>query len=157
MLRRFKQADVIERPPFFYARRATMELFDAGGPSDGESQVVELHPDDAPPYGIIMTQTCDLDEQGQPTQPWLQVSPVYGLSDETTVNKAYLVELRGPCPAALSPTSASSCHSRRRFSLDASRSPRLVRKPKLTNLVDFLACDALAQRSRMNSSKLSSA
>lgn len=95
-LARFKQGDVIVRPPFFYARHATLELFDAGGPVDGESQVAELHPDDAPPYGIITSQTCDVDERGVPEQPWLQVSPVYPLADEAPADKAYLVELTGP-------------------------------------------------------------
>ena len=95
-LARFKQGDLIDRPPFFYGRHPTLELFDAGGPAEGDSRVHELHPDDAPPYGVITSQTCDLDEQGTPTQPWFQVSPVYPLSDEAILNKAYIVELTGP-------------------------------------------------------------
>jgi len=94
-LARFKQGDLIARPPFFYGRHPTLELFDAGGAADGDSRVHELHPDDAPPYGVITTQTCDLDEQGTPTQPWFQVSPVSPLSDEAILNKAYIVELTG--------------------------------------------------------------
>ena len=76
-LAHFRQGDLIERPPFFYGRHATIEIFDAGGPAEEESQVHEVHPDDAPPYGIITTQTCDINEQGTPTQPWIQVSPVW--------------------------------------------------------------------------------
>ena len=80
-LRLFKQGDLIDKPPFFYAALPPLEIFDAGGLIDEEPQVVELHPDDAPPYGIITTQTCDLDEQGEPSQPWLQVSPVYEVEE----------------------------------------------------------------------------
>jgi hypothetical protein len=95
-LAHFRQGDLIERPPFFYGRHATIEIFDAGGPAEEESQVHEVHPDDAPPYGIITTQTCDINEQGTPTQPWIQVSPVYPLDDDEPPRKAYLVELTGP-------------------------------------------------------------
>lgn len=94
-LARFKQGDLVDRPPFFYARHPTLELFDAGGAAEGDSGVHEIHPDDAPPYGVITSQTCDLDEQGTPTQPWFQVSPVYPLPDEAILNKAYIVELTG--------------------------------------------------------------
>ena len=93
---RFKQGDVVERPPFFYARHPTLEVFDAGGPQVGESQIHELHPDDAPPYGIITTQTCDVAEQGEPMQPWLSVSPVYAATDQQLIAKGYAVELTGP-------------------------------------------------------------
>jgi hypothetical protein len=92
----FKQGDLLEKPPFFYGRHPTIELVDAGGPGGTESQVHELHPDDAPPYGIITTQTCDLNKQGTPTQPWFQVSPVYVVGDERILDKAYAVELTGP-------------------------------------------------------------
>jgi hypothetical protein len=97
-LKQFKQGDVIQRPPFFYARHTELELFDAGAPDHDESQVVELHPDDAPPYGIITTQTCDLAEQGTPTQPWFQVSPVYEVAEEARASKSYLIELTGELP-----------------------------------------------------------
>lgn len=47
------------------------------------------------------TQTCDLSEQGPPTQPWVQVSPVYRLEgkpeeQEHLPSKAYIIELSGP-------------------------------------------------------------
>lgn len=66
---RFKLGDLIERPPFFYGRHPTLELFDSGGATEGESQVSELHPGDAPPYAIITTQSCDVDERGPPEEP----------------------------------------------------------------------------------------
>lgn len=94
----FKLGDVIERPPFFYARHPTLELFDSSGAAEGESQVAELHPEDAPPYAIITTQTCDVDERGVPEQPWIQASPVYPLAGDAPPNRAYLVELTGALP-----------------------------------------------------------
>jgi hypothetical protein len=105
-LERFKQGDLIERPPFFYGVRPGIRVWSPGEdegedePADDGSQVDELHPDDSPPLGIITTQTCDLCEQGLPSQPWLQVSPVYrleGTDDEQDklLEKAYIVELTG--------------------------------------------------------------
>ncbi len=132
-LAHFRQGDLIERPPFFYGRHATIEIFDAGGLAEEESQVHEVHPDDAPPYGIITTQTCDLDERGTPTQPWIQVSPVYPLKGDEPPRKAYLVELTGPAGKASSQTCASSCHWRRACLPGACRSaasrPRSRRTP----------------------------
>jgi len=78
----FKQGDVLEHPPFFYAadfRYPVWGLTRRVGDGTEESPVVELDPASrvAPPYGIITTQTCDLDEQAtQPKQPWIQVAPV---------------------------------------------------------------------------------
>lgn len=66
------------------------------------SQVEELHPDDAPPFGVITSQTCDLAEQGaKPSQVWFQVSPVYLVPDDPAeatrlLIKQYIVELTGP-------------------------------------------------------------
>ncbi|MDP8942914.1 MAG: hypothetical protein M3N16_02155 [Actinomycetota bacterium] len=103
-LERFKQGDLIERPPFFYGVRPGTRVWsmedEAHDPADGGSQVEELHPDDGPSFGIITSQTCDLNEQGPPTQPWLQVSPVYLLEgteadQEKLLQKAYIVELTG--------------------------------------------------------------
>lgn len=106
----FKQGDVVERPPFFFARGA-IPVWDApddddaadddGGAEDDDLSVVdELHPDDGPPLGIIVSQTCDVDEVGEPEQPWITVCPVYELpgDDEDRrylLSKSYIYPLNG--------------------------------------------------------------
>jgi hypothetical protein len=113
---RFKQGDIIEKPPFFYGVSSGSRIWgadeegeaddpvdegEADDPLDDGSQVDELHPDESPEFGIITTQTCDLSEQGRPTQPWVQVSPVYRIEgepedEERLLSKGYIVELTGP-------------------------------------------------------------
>lgn len=112
-LEKFWLGDVIAQPPFFYGHGGEIRLWeiaDDDGEGDGEgelekteeafSAVEELHPDDAPPYGIITTQTCDLDEQGTPMQPWFQACPVYELTgskadQERHASKQFIYELNG--------------------------------------------------------------
>jgi hypothetical protein len=104
-----RQGDVVSKPPFFYAHGGPIRLWEMPGSEepaadeeeDLASQVEELHPDDGPPLGIITTQTCDIGEQGAPSQPWLQVSPVYLLPNdpadaERMLAKHSTVELDGP-------------------------------------------------------------
>jgi hypothetical protein len=107
---RFKQGDVIDKPPFFYGATPGTRIWgaddeegenEADDPVDDGSRVDELHPDESPEFGIITTQTCDLSEQGRPTQPWVQVSPVYRLEGEREeqerhLSKAYIIDLTGP-------------------------------------------------------------
>jgi hypothetical protein len=111
-LSEFRQGDVVEAPPFFYVHGGAIRLWEPPEDEDEDdaagdefvafaSQVEELHPDDAPPLGIITSQTCDLDEQGMPTQVWFQVSPVYRIPDdgreaERLLSKQYTIELDGP-------------------------------------------------------------
>src|SRR5579862_1980126 len=78
---RFKQGDIIERPPIFYAAVTAYAISDRtkllGQPSS-EPDLVNLDPTDVPPYGLITTQTCDLAEESlKPKQPWFHVVPVY--------------------------------------------------------------------------------
>ena len=85
---RFKQGDLVARPPFFYAGVPLYGIWDltrSVGSPDAGTEVFELDPDAGePPYGLITTQTCDLDEQArQPRQPWIQLSPVYRWDDLT--------------------------------------------------------------------------
>jgi hypothetical protein len=77
----FRQGDLVERPPFFYAANSeypvwglTKSAADAGD----DRELLELHEDDRPEYGIITTQSCDLTEEGvdRPKKPWLQVAPL---------------------------------------------------------------------------------
>jgi hypothetical protein len=105
---RFKQGDVIERPPFFYGAvplYPIWQLTRTAEPLDAEPELLELAPSDAPPFGIITTQTCDLDEQADvPKQPWFQVAPVYITDDLSSDIKrsverfmvGHFVRLTGP-------------------------------------------------------------
>lgn len=82
---RFKQGDLVERPPFFYFAAPRYGIWDLTraqpAEAEGEGEILELDPDDAPPYGLITTQTCDLNEQNpRPRQPWFKVAPVYDAS-----------------------------------------------------------------------------
>jgi hypothetical protein len=60
--------------PIWEATRAATD-------DSSEEVLVELDPDDRPPYGIITTQSCDIDEEGSPRRPWVEVAPVYQLTD----------------------------------------------------------------------------
>jgi hypothetical protein len=78
---RFKQGDLVQRPPIFYVGVSRYAVWNAPPPEDGlsvEPEMFEFDPADRPPFGIIVTQTCDVNEQGQRRkQPWVQVAPVY--------------------------------------------------------------------------------
>jgi hypothetical protein len=105
---RFKQGDVIERPPCFYAADPRFRVWggtpDAADDPEGTG-VFEIESEATFPFGVITTQSCDLNEQAQnPRQPWLKVAPVYRW-DELDAGKrglvtqhrvGYLVHLTGP-------------------------------------------------------------
>jgi hypothetical protein len=80
---RFKQGDVVEAPPFFYCAAPRYGLWELSGLADDPAapqEVLELAPEDGPPYGLITTQTCDLYEQSpRPKQPWIKIAPVYDM------------------------------------------------------------------------------
>lgn len=76
-----RQGHLFANPPFLYLGdpryplwEATAALRDEEGPD-----VVFLPESDGPPFGIVVTQSCDLDEseRKEPRMPWLQISPVY--------------------------------------------------------------------------------
>jgi hypothetical protein len=77
---RFDQGDLVERPPFFYAAvpsrgvwSTTALLADQVG--EGEDVVIEVDPQDRPPYGVITSQGCDILDTSR--KPWVQVAPVF--------------------------------------------------------------------------------
>ena len=71
----------MERPPFFYAADVAHPVWDltarAADPEGGE-ELLEIHENDRPQYGIITTQSCDLaeDRVNNPKKPWFQVAPL---------------------------------------------------------------------------------
>lgn len=103
----FKQGDLVKSPPFFYyanPRHALWQLScDEENPEPG---LVEVEEEDRPIYGLITSQTCDLNEQRpEPQQPWIKIAPVYnleGVLDGGRVGQVtqhrigHLVKLTGP-------------------------------------------------------------
>jgi len=82
---RFRQGDLVEAPPFFYAADGACPIWGLTAKlvQDGEDPSIPvLSEDQAPPYGIITTQSCDLTEQPpagrtrRPCRPWFQIAPV---------------------------------------------------------------------------------
>jgi hypothetical protein len=80
--RHLRQGHLIAKPPLVYAAspgypiHATTKAWALSGKAD--TGAVNLIADDLrPPYGLIVTQTCDLVEEGTPKRPWVHVAPVY--------------------------------------------------------------------------------
>jgi hypothetical protein len=51
----------------------------ASSPSAASGVVNVAASDKRAPWGLIVTQTCDLVEEGKPKRPWVQIAPVYEL------------------------------------------------------------------------------
>lgn len=105
-LRTFRQGDVVAGPPFAYhadprapiweeSRRLAEELRRAGEPLEPEV----LHFPDAvtPPYGLIVTQTCDLVEEDTPVPawPWVELVPVYDMASDLNSGQRKMLERGG--------------------------------------------------------------
>jgi hypothetical protein len=77
----FRQGSLIQSPPFAYHASTLHPIWAASrlaATGSDSLMLVELDPADCPPYGIITTQCCDIDEAGpRPRKPWVQVAPVY--------------------------------------------------------------------------------
>jgi hypothetical protein len=101
-LARFKLGDLIADPPLFFARNPAYPLWVPQGEHDPQAELVQVSAEQRPPYGIITTQTCDLNEQRTyPIQPFFQVSPVYRVpaqsdGDAGILDRQYLHRLTGP-------------------------------------------------------------
>jgi hypothetical protein len=55
--------------------------------ADGTA-IVDVHADDRPPYGMITSQTCDIDEQRPvPREPFVQVCPAYRLPNDFSLGQ----------------------------------------------------------------------
>lgn len=81
----FRQGDLVESPPFFYAASGDCPIWSltVRMVEDGyDASIPVLADEDAPLYGIITTQSCDLTEQPpagrtrKPRRPWFQIAPV---------------------------------------------------------------------------------
>lgn len=79
----FRQGTLVPRPPFAYHSNTTLPLWLASTLAEekGADVSVEVELEDRPPYGIITSQSCDVDEEGINQKPWIQVAPVYELPE----------------------------------------------------------------------------
>jgi len=84
----FEQGDLVEKPAFFYlasARHGIWRLTRDAGDASLQDELFELAEEEAPSFGMITTETCDLvEESGRPRHPWISVAPVYQLENLDT-------------------------------------------------------------------------
>jgi uncharacterized protein YciU (UPF0263 family) len=78
----YRQGTLVTRPPLFYQANTELPVWVASRQAVDKSAdiLVELDPDDRAPFGIITSQSCDVDEEGGNRKPWVQVAPVYELA-----------------------------------------------------------------------------
>jgi len=81
-VRGLRQGTLIDDPPFVYAAAASHPIHDttrawAKSPAASTGVVNVINVDRRPAHGLIVTQTCDLVEEGKPKRPWVHVAPVY--------------------------------------------------------------------------------
>jgi hypothetical protein len=100
----FRQGHLVDSPPFVYVAtpaHAVWALTSDLGDTALAEEVFELDSLDRPPYGLITTQTCDINEVN-PNHPWVHIAPVYDLDEGTLAAMVrkdrvnYLVELDPP-------------------------------------------------------------
>lgn len=77
-----RQGTLIDDPPFVYAAAASHPIHPttrawAQSPASTTGVVHVVNPERRPPHGLIVTQTCDLVEEGRPKRPWVHIAPVY--------------------------------------------------------------------------------
>lgn len=102
-VRRFRQGDLVHDPPLFYfgSGASAVLTLTRDTPGDGTPDVY-IADDGTMSWGVITTQTCDVQEEGRPKRPWIQVAPVYELTrDEGRWNQirkkriSYLTHISG--------------------------------------------------------------
>jgi hypothetical protein len=79
-----RQGMLVALPPLTYAASAEYPIHAisrawASSPSADSGVVNVVSAERRPQWGLIVTQTCDLVEEGKPKRPWVHISPVYEL------------------------------------------------------------------------------
>jgi hypothetical protein len=90
----WQQGDLVEGPPLFYGACPQSPLLPYtadNGRDDRAWQVFSLSTDARPPYGAVISQTCDICEPS-PSNPFINVAPVYNVA--TRFNDAQQQELK---------------------------------------------------------------
>jgi hypothetical protein len=77
----FRQGSLVPRPPFVYTADTDRGVWAATKLSEesGSDVIIALQDEDRAPFGIVTSQSCDVDEEGKNKKPWVQVAPVYEL------------------------------------------------------------------------------
>jgi hypothetical protein len=77
-LRMFRQGHLVEGLPFFYFANLTVPVHVLSN-QPGEDGLAIIESDQEFPYGMIITQTCDIQEEdaSRPRRPWVHICPVY--------------------------------------------------------------------------------
>jgi hypothetical protein len=78
------QGTLVASPPLTYAASADYPIHSttrrwASSPRANTGVVNVASTEGRAPWGLIVTQTCDLVEEGKPKRPWVHISPVYEL------------------------------------------------------------------------------
>ena len=79
----YRQGTLVTRPPLFYQANTVLPVWVASRQALEKSVdiLIELDPDDRSSFGIITSQSCDIDEEGENRKPWVQVAPVYEMPE----------------------------------------------------------------------------
>jgi hypothetical protein len=85
-LRVWEQGDLAASPPFFYfadPQRAVWQGTRQYTETSVEPEVILPDEGLCPRYGMVTTQTCDIaeEESRRPLRPWVQIAPVYEVTD----------------------------------------------------------------------------
>jgi hypothetical protein len=83
-LAQFRQGSVVAAPPLAYYSNTNHPIWIASRDSDepcGE-ELIELGGTAQSPFGMIVTQDCDIEGDGAQKKPWVQIVPVYQLPAE---------------------------------------------------------------------------
>ncbi len=94
----WEQGDLVRQPPLFYFADPSAPIWEptrAYTEDSVESEVILPSEEYLPPYGLVTTQTCDIAEEdsNRPIRPWVQVAPVYQL---TNWKRKKLEDEKGP-------------------------------------------------------------
>lgn len=83
-LEAYRQGSLVEHPPFAYHANSNIPFWGLtqADPEPSTDSLIEIADEDRPPYGMIVTQSCDIYGAGSAKKPWVQVVPVYRLADE---------------------------------------------------------------------------
>jgi hypothetical protein len=101
--RRFRQGHLVQAPPFFYWATPAHGIWALTATADAsaDEEVFELETEDRAAYGLITTQTCDINE-AKPKHPWIHVAPVEQMAEGDLAamvrqhRVSYLVPLNPP-------------------------------------------------------------
>jgi hypothetical protein len=99
----FRQGSLVADPPFAYHAGSALAIWQATTEADAEGEetlLIDLDPVDCPPYGIITSHSCDVDEEGENRKPWVMIAPVYSIPGDQRLSliRAWQMAFLAPVP-----------------------------------------------------------